>query len=48
MEVTSLQEILEIAEEVCMNKEEKKLREYIRKKIFKTFPDFQTLLFSFS
>ena len=36
MEVTSLQEILEIAEEVCMNKEEKKLREYIRKKIFKT------------
>ena len=35
MEVTSLQEILEIAEEVCMNKEEKMLREYIRKKLFK-------------
>jgi len=36
VKVTSLQEILEIAEEVCMNKEEEKLREYIRKKIFKT------------
>ena len=35
MEVTSLEEILEIAEEVCMNKEEKMLREYIRKKAFK-------------
>jgi len=35
VEVTSLQEILEIAEEVCMNKEEKMLREYIRKKLFK-------------
>ena len=35
MEVTSLQEVLEIAEEVCMNKEEKLIREYIRKKIFK-------------
>ena len=36
MEVTSLQEILEIAAETCMNKEEKMLREYIRKKISNT------------
>ncbi len=33
MEVNSLQEILEIAAETTMNKEEKILREYIRKKI---------------
>lgn len=33
MHLTSLQEILKIAEETCMNKEEKMLREYIRKKI---------------
>ena len=36
MEVNSLQEILEIASETCMNKEEQILREYIRKKISKT------------
>jgi len=36
VEVTSLQEILEIAAETCMNKEEKMLREYIRKKISNT------------
>lgn len=36
MEINSLQEILEIAAETCMNKEEKMLREYIRKKISKT------------
>jgi len=33
VEINSLQEILEIASETCMNKEEKMLREYIRKKI---------------
>ena len=33
MEINSLQEILEIAAETRMNKEEKMLREYIRKKI---------------
>ena len=33
MHLNSLQEILEIASETCMNKEEKMLREYIRKKI---------------
>ena len=36
MEINSLQEILEIASETCMNKEEQVLREYIRKKISKT------------
>ena len=36
MEINSLQEILEIASETCMNKEEQALREYIRKKISKT------------
>lgn len=35
MHLNSLQEILEIAAETCMNKEEKMLREYIRKKISK-------------
>jgi len=34
VEINSLQEILEIAAETRMNKEEKMLREYIRKKIF--------------
>ena len=34
MEINTLEEILEIAAEVTMNKEERILREYIRKKIF--------------